>query len=71
MAAIILWCVFQALELSHRSLTGKLIFTVVEYYGIATIPLGLLCFALVYAGYERFVTRRLVWAWCCSSCQHF
>ena len=38
MAAITLWCVFQALELSHRSLSGKVILTVVEYYGIAAIP---------------------------------
>jgi len=60
MAAIVVWCIFQALELSHRSMIGKVGFTIVEYYGIATIPIAWLCFALVYSGWEHLVTRRLV-----------
>jgi PAS domain S-box-containing protein len=60
MAAVILWCVFQALDLSHSSFTGKFIFMVVQYYGIATIPISWICFALIQAGWERVVTRRLV-----------
>ncbi|NNJ13239.1 PAS domain-containing protein [Chloroflexales bacterium ZM16-3] len=59
-AAIIVWCVFQAIELSYRSFDGKVIFTVVQYMAIATIPIALLCFALIYSGRERLVTRWLV-----------
>jgi PAS domain S-box-containing protein len=60
MASVILWCVFQALDISHRSYVGKFIFTVVQYYGIATIPIGWFCFALIYTSREHLVTRRLV-----------
>jgi PAS domain S-box-containing protein len=60
LAAVILWCTFQALELSHSSPTGKFIFTVIQYYGIAIVPIAWLCFALSYSGWERLATRRLV-----------
>jgi PAS domain S-box-containing protein len=60
MAAVLLWCIFQAIDLSHGSFPGKFIFTVVQYYGIATIPIGWLCFALIQAGWERVVSHRLV-----------
>jgi PAS domain S-box-containing protein len=60
MLAVIIWCAFQALELSHRSYIGKLSFVVGQYYGIATIPVVWLCFALIYSGWEHLVTRRLV-----------
>jgi hypothetical protein len=59
-AAIIVWCVFQALDLSYRPYAGKVGFTVVQYFGIATIPIAWLCFALIYTGWERQVSRWLV-----------
>jgi PAS domain S-box-containing protein len=60
LGAVIVWCAFQALELSQRAYTGKFIFTVVQYYAIAVVPIAWLCFALIYAGWERVVTQRFV-----------
>ncbi|MBX0330946.1 PAS domain-containing protein [Oscillochloris sp. ZM17-4] len=59
-AVIIVWCVAQALELSYGAYGGKVILTVVQYLGIATLPIALLCFALIYSGRERLVTPWLV-----------
>jgi PAS domain S-box-containing protein len=62
MGAVIVWCTFQALDLSHSSYSGKFIFMVMQYYGIGTIPIAWLCFALIQTGMERLVTRRLIGA---------
>ncbi|NTV65862.1 MAG: PAS domain-containing protein, partial [Oscillochloris sp.] len=60
MVAIIVWCVFQALELSYSSYRGKLIFTIIQHWGVSTIPIAWLCFALIYTGWERLMSRQLV-----------
>jgi PAS domain S-box-containing protein len=60
LAGVIVWCSFQALEVSTHNYPLKVLFTVIQYYAIAIIPIAWLCFALIYTGWERVISRRVV-----------
>jgi len=57
MLAVCVWSVFYGLELSCLSLEGMLAIIVLEYLGIATIPVLWLMLTLLYTGREKMVTR--------------
>ncbi len=56
--ATLIWSLGYALEIAGADLPTKLFWAKVQYIGIATVPLCWLIFALEYAGYERWLTRR-------------
>jgi len=60
MLAICVWSVFYGLELSCLTLEGMLICTVIEYLGIATVPVLLLILTMLYMGLGKWVTTRSI-----------
>jgi len=58
MLALCVWSVFYGVELSCLQLEGMLISAVLEYLGIATVPVLFLILTLLYTGREKWVTRR-------------
>jgi PAS domain S-box-containing protein len=58
--ATLLWSLGYALEIAGADLPTKLFWAKVQYIGIASVPLCWLVFALEYAGYDRWLTRRNV-----------
>ena len=56
----LIWSIGYALEIAATELSAKLFWAKVQYIGITTVPLFWLIFALEYAGYERWLTRRNV-----------
>jgi len=62
LSAATIWSVAYALELCTADLESNLLFTNLEYLGIATIPPAFLAFALSYTGREHLLTRNAVFA---------
>jgi len=60
MLALCVWSVFYGVELCCLQLEGMLICAVLEYVGIASVPVLFLLLTLLYTGRERWVTRRNV-----------
>ncbi len=60
MLALCVWSIFYGVELSCLSLDGMMVCTVIEYLGIATVPVQLLILTLLYTGREKWLTRRNV-----------
>ncbi|RTZ96683.1 MAG: hypothetical protein DSY90_09765 [Deltaproteobacteria bacterium] len=58
MLAVAEWSVTNVLEITATTLSAKIFWAKVEYIGIAAIPIIWLCFALQYAGRDKWVTRR-------------
>lgn len=55
-----IWSIAYALELYAADLESNLLFTDLEYFGIATIPPAFLAFVLSYTGREHLLTRNVV-----------
>lgn len=55
-----IWSAAYALELCAADLGSNLLFTDIEYFGIAVIPPAFLAFVLSYTGRERLLTRNVV-----------
>jgi len=60
MLALCVWSVFYGVELSCLQLQGMLISAVLEYIGIAAVPVLFLILTLVYTGREEWVTQRTI-----------
>ena len=60
MLALCVWSVFYGVELSCLQLQGMLISAVLEYLGIAAVPVLFLILTLVYTGREEWVTQRTI-----------
>jgi signal transduction histidine kinase len=60
LSAATIWSVAYALELCAADLGSNLLFTGLEYFGIATIPPAFLAFVLSYTGREHLLTRNVV-----------
>ncbi|WP_067049498.1 histidine kinase N-terminal 7TM domain-containing protein [Methanofollis ethanolicus] len=60
LSAATLWSAAYALELSAADLESNLLFTDIEYFGIAVVPPAFLAFALSYTGREHLLTRSRV-----------
>lgn len=58
MAAVSLWGVANAIDLSVTDLPSKLLWTKIAYLGIVVVPLAWFGFAAEYTGRERWMTRR-------------
>jgi len=58
--AATIWSTAYALELYSADLASNLLFTDIEYFGIATIPPAFLAFALSYTGREHLLTRNII-----------
>ncbi len=58
MLAAAVWSLGYALELGSGDLSGRIFWSKVEYFGIASAPLAWLAFALEYTGRARFLSRR-------------
>lgn len=58
LSAATLWSAAYALEFSTADLESNLLFTDIEYFGIAIVPVAFLAFALSYTGRESLLTRR-------------
>ena len=52
------WSLGYALELGSTDLASKIFWGKVEYFGIATMPLAWLAFALAYTNWDNWLTRR-------------
>lgn len=60
LSAATIWSAAYALEFSAADLESNLLFTDIEYFGIAVIPIAFLAFALSYTGREHLLTRSRV-----------
>ncbi|QYZ78479.1 PAS domain S-box protein [Methanofollis formosanus] len=60
LSAATIWSAAYALEFSAADLESNLLFTDIEYFGIAIVPIALLAFALSYTGREHLLTRSRV-----------
>lgn len=58
MFAAAVWAFATALELSSADLPSQMLAILIEYPGMAIIPVGWLLFALEYTGREEWITRR-------------
>ncbi len=58
MLAGAVWCLGYAFELGSTDLPGRIFWSKVEYFGIASLPLAWFAFALEYTGRARFLSRR-------------
>ncbi len=56
MLALCVWSVFYGLELSCLTLQGMLFCTVIEYLGIAAVPVLLLILTMLYTGLGKWAT---------------
>jgi two-component system cell cycle sensor histidine kinase/response regulator CckA len=52
------WSVGYTIELGNAGLSARVFWSNVNFVGIVTIPTAWLVFALQYAGYEKWLTRR-------------
>jgi hypothetical protein len=52
------WSVGYGLELTFAELPAQVIWAKIEYFGIVSVPLVWLAFALTYTGRERWLTLR-------------
>lgn len=53
-----IWLMMQALEFTSDSLSIKLLFYMLRYVGVVTVPGAWLVFAMLISGYERHVNKR-------------
>jgi signal transduction histidine kinase len=58
MVTAMIWSVGYALEFASRELATILFWARLQYFGIVSLPVGWLAFALQYTGRERWLTRR-------------
>ena len=54
--SLTVWSLAYALEIGSSAFSSKVFWAKIEYFGIATLPLLWLAFALVYTGMQRWVT---------------
>jgi PAS domain S-box-containing protein len=54
------WLLGYIFELGSTDLTAKIFWNNVQYFGIVTVPIGWLIFALQYTGRENWLTRRTI-----------
>lgn len=55
------WAFFSALEVAATTLSAKILFSRVEYIGIAGVPAWWFVFALTYSGLRQQLTQRRWW----------
>ncbi|MEF3274060.1 MAG: PAS domain-containing protein [Chloroflexus sp.] len=60
MSFTIWWSLCNALELSHATVSGKVLLTSIQYLGVAGTPLCWLLFALLYTNRAHLLSRRVV-----------
>jgi PAS domain S-box-containing protein len=58
MLALTEWTLGYALELTSNDLSAAIFWAKMQYLGLASMPVGWLLFALHWAGYTRWLTRR-------------
>ncbi len=58
--ATAIWAICDIMEIGSLDLPDKIIWNRLEYIGIAMIPVCWLTFALLYGGFQKWVTRRNV-----------
>ena len=57
-----IWLMMQALEFTSDSLSIKLLFYMLRYVGVVTVPGAWLVLAMLISGYERHVNKRNIFA---------